>query len=87
MLSIFGNSLDGSELAGSLGLKWCTKFTLLEIDFDQSLEEMDLIPVEQPWCKNWMIVDIIDERMEFRHHSLITLPTRKIQEYEYKKLI
>ena len=41
MLSIFGNSLDGSEIAGSLGLKWCTMFTLLMIDFEQSLEEMD----------------------------------------------
>ena len=58
MLSSFGNSLDGSELAGSLGLKWCTKFKLIGKDFDQSLEEMDqsfLKPVErmQKVVKNW----------------------------------
>ena len=41
MLLIFGSSLDKSDLAGSLGLKWCTKFTLLGLDFDQCLEEMD----------------------------------------------
>ena len=33
--------MDKSDLAGSLGLRWCTKFTLLGIDFDQNLEEMD----------------------------------------------
>ena len=43
----------------------------------------DLIPVEQPWCKNRMIANIIDDRMEFTHLSVITLSTRKIQEYEY----
>ena len=41
MLSIFGSSLDKSDQAGSLSLKWCTKFTLLGLDFDQYLEEMD----------------------------------------------
>ena len=41
MLSIFGSTLDKSDLVGSLCLKWCTKFTLLGLDFDQCLEEMD----------------------------------------------
>ena len=47
----------------------------------------DLIPVEQPWCKNLMIADIINDKMEFKHHSVIILSTRKIQEYEYKTVI
>ena len=33
--------LHKSELARSLGLKWCHKFTLLGIDFDQSQMEYD----------------------------------------------
>ena len=40
-LSLFGCNLDKSELARSLGLKWCHKFTLLGIDFNQNLEEME----------------------------------------------
>ena len=40
-LSLFACDLDKSELAKSLGLKWCHKFTLLGIDFDQCLFEMD----------------------------------------------
>ena len=47
----------------------------------------DLIPFEQLWCKNLMIADIIDDKMEFRHYSVISLSTRKIQQYEYKILI
>ena len=47
----------------------------------------NLIPVEQPWCKNLMIADNFDDKMEFRHRSVITLTTRKIQDYEYKTLI
>ena len=39
----------------------------------------NLIPVEQPWCKNLMIADIIDDKMEFRHQSMITMTMRKIQ--------
>ena len=39
MLSLFGSNQDKSNLAGCLGLKWCTKFTLLGLDF----EEMDNI--------------------------------------------
>ena len=58
MLSNFGNSLDETELAGSLGLKWCMKFTLLGIDFDQGLEEMDhifskAVKKMQKVAKNW----------------------------------
>ena len=34
-----------------------------------------------------MIADIIDDKMEFRHQSVITLTTRRIQDYEYKTLI
>ena len=41
MPSAFGSSLDKSNLAGSLGLKWCAKFTLLGLDFDQFLGEME----------------------------------------------
>ena len=44
----------------------------------------DLIPVEQPWCKNLMIADIIDDKLEFRHRSVITMSPRKIKDYEYK---
>ena len=40
-LSLFGCDLDKSDLAKSLGLKWCHKFTLLGIDFNQCLSEMD----------------------------------------------
>ena len=40
-LSLFGCNLDKSELARSLELKWFQKFTLLGIDFDQNLEEME----------------------------------------------
>ena len=55
MLSIFGSILDKSDLAGSLGLKWCTKFTLLVLDFDQSLEEMDKnLAKLRKKCKKWL---------------------------------
>ena len=47
----------------------------------------DLIPVKQPWCKKLMIADIIDDKLEFRHWSVITVSTRKIQDYENKTLI
>ena len=41
MLSLFGSTQDKPYLAGSLGIKWCTKFTLLGLDFDQNSKEMD----------------------------------------------
>ena len=58
MLSIFGCSLDKSDLAGSLALKWCTKFTLLGLYFDQCLEEMDenfekAVGKRQKLAKKW----------------------------------
>ena len=42
----------------------------------------DLILVEKPWCKNLMIADIIEKKMEFRHKGVITMVIRKIQDYE-----
>ena len=53
-LSVFVCDLDKSELPRSLGLKWCHKFTLLGIDFDQSLKEMEY-NFEKPLvkCKKW----------------------------------
>ena len=41
MLSLFGSNLDKLNQAGSLGLIWFAKFTLLGLDFDQNLEEME----------------------------------------------
>ena len=34
-----------------------------------------------------MIADIIDDKFELRHWSVITMSLRKIQDYEYKMLI
>ena len=58
MLSIFGSSLDKSDLAGSLGLKWCTKYTLSGLDFGQCLEEIHenfgkAVGKMQKVTKNW----------------------------------
>ena len=47
----------------------------------------DLIPVEQPWCKNLIVADIINEKIEFRHGEAITLARRRVQDYEYKILL
>ena len=55
--------------------------------YNQKEITSDLIPVEQPWCKNLTIADFIDDKMEFRHRSVISLTTRMIQDYEYKTLI
>ena len=46
------------ELAGSLGLKWCSKFTLLGINFDLNIEKMDehfekAVSKMQKEAKNW----------------------------------
>ena len=62
------------------------EFTYLPI-YNQKEITNNLIPVEQARCKNLMIADIIDDKTEFRHRSVITLSTRKIQEYEYKTSI
>ena len=40
LLSIFGSNLEKSKLVKIVGLKWCSDFTLLGIDFDQSLVRM-----------------------------------------------
>ena len=58
MLPLFGSNLDKSNLAGSLGLNWCTRFTLLGLDFDQNLEKMDknfdkAVEKMQKVAKNW----------------------------------
>lgn len=42
-LYIFGCTLMKSELAMSLKLKRCSEFTLLGINFDQCMENMDNI--------------------------------------------
>ena len=47
----------------------------------------DLKPVLQFWCKNLMIVDIINDKMEFRRKEEITLACRKIQDYELRSVI
>ena len=47
----------------------------------------NLNPVVQPWCKNLIAADIINEKMEFRHRGAITMVPRKIQDYEYKTLL
>ena len=73
-LSLFGCDLEKLELAKSLGLKWCHKFTMLGIDFDQCLLEMDqkfeirsqneiLVILKQKWLeyyKNFIVLDSIE---------------------------
>ena len=44
--------------------------------YNQKEITSDLIPVEQSWCKNLMIADIIDDRMEFQNQSVITMTSR-----------
>ena len=43
--------------------------------------------MNQSWCKNLVIADVISENIEIRNAEAITMVTRKIQEYEYKTLI
>ena len=62
------------------------EFIYLPLCFQKEITN-DLMVVEQPWCKNLMIADIIDDKMEFRHRSEITMTMRKIQDYEYKTLL
>ena len=57
MLTLFGGQEDKSILAERVGIKWCTKCTLLGIDFDRYLEEMDLnfekaVKKMKKWGKN-----------------------------------
>ena len=40
MLTVFGNRDDDSLLCDELGIKWCTRFKLLGIWFDQTLDDM-----------------------------------------------
>ena len=40
MLTVFGNRDDDSLLCEELGIKWCTRFKLLGIWFDQTLDDM-----------------------------------------------
>ena len=40
-MSIFGECLDCPRFVQTLGIKWCTEFTLLGIRFDQSLDLID----------------------------------------------
>ena len=55
--------------------------------YNQKEITCDLISVKQPWCINLMFANIIDEQLEIRHQSVITMSTRKIQDFEYKTLI
>ena len=40
-LKIFGEGLESPRFVQTLGIKWCTEFTLLGIKFDQTLDLMD----------------------------------------------
>ena len=47
----------------------------------------DLIPVEQPWCKNLIVADLLNDKMEFRKREEVTLAMRRIKDYENKTLL
>ena len=51
--------------------------------YNQKEITSDLISVGQPWCRNLIVADIINKKMEFRSREAITMVPRKITDYEY----